>query len=180
MNLSGLTIGSLELTPTFDKNVTEYTATTENATNKVTATAESESAEIKIEVNGVEIDNESSASWNEGENEVIITVTNGANSKEYSVTVVRPYTLAFSPSGLTANETDGLSAESVSITNEGATITSVTADNENITVSEAEGVISVTCEDESVLTNDNLPITVTVIGTIDGIYASGNFQITYS
>ena len=46
--LSGLTIGALTLTPTFDPNTTEYTATTTNATNTVTATPEDEDATVTI------------------------------------------------------------------------------------------------------------------------------------
>lgn len=179
MNLSGLTIGSLELTPSFDKDVTEYTATTVNATNTVTATAEDENAEITVEVNDVEIDNGGTATWTGGLNEVVITVTNGENSKEYSVVVTKPLTFTFSPTGLTANATNGLSANSVSVTDSEAVISTVSADNEHITVSESEGTISLSCDDDTILVSDNLPITVSVVGTIGGVAANGSFEITY-
>ena len=42
--LSGLTIGALMLTPPFDPDTTEYTATTTNATNTVIATPKDEDA----------------------------------------------------------------------------------------------------------------------------------------
>lgn len=73
MVLSGLAIGSLELEPEFDSGVTSYTATTTNATNKITATAES-GAVILIEVNGVEHENGEPAEWDDGENTVVVTV----------------------------------------------------------------------------------------------------------
>ena len=86
-NLSGLTIGSLTLTPSFDPDVTEYAATTENATNKVTATPADETATVTILVGDTEIENGSSATWAPGENTVTITVTDGTVSKVYTVTV---------------------------------------------------------------------------------------------
>ena len=67
----------------------EYAVSTSNASNKVTAVAEDEDATIVIELNGVEIDNESSAEWETGENELVITVTNGTEEKAYTVTVTK-------------------------------------------------------------------------------------------
>lgn len=88
-SLSGLTIGSLSLTPEFSSGVSSYTATTSNATNKVTATPEDENAVITI-VNGeTEIANGSSASWQTGENTLTITVINGATKKTYTVIVTK-------------------------------------------------------------------------------------------
>ena len=65
----------------------EYTATTENATNKITATPTDDTAEVVIEVNDVEIENGTSATWTEGENEVVVTVSGNAPSTVYTVTV---------------------------------------------------------------------------------------------
>lgn len=87
--LSALTIGSLTLDPVFDPDVTEYEASTSNATNKVTAVATDEDAEIVIELNGVEMDNETSATWETGENTLTITVTNGDEEEVYTVTVTK-------------------------------------------------------------------------------------------
>lgn len=87
--LSALTIGALTLTPEFSSNVTSYTCTTPNATNKVTATPTSEDALITIMVGETEIENESSASWEVGENMLSITVTGDDGDKEYTVTVTR-------------------------------------------------------------------------------------------
>ena len=88
-DLSGLTIGSLTLTPSFDKDVTEYTAATENATNKVTATAADETATVTVKVGDTEIENGSSATWAEGENVVTVEVEDGTVSKTYTVTVTK-------------------------------------------------------------------------------------------
>lgn len=85
--LSGLKIGSLTLTPTFDADVLEYTTTTTNAKNKVTATPTSDDAEVTITVNDVEIENGSDATWTEGENEVVVEVTGDDGTTEYTVTV---------------------------------------------------------------------------------------------
>ena len=89
VNLSALTIGSISLDPTFAAGTTVYTAETSNATNAITATAADENAGVAITVNGDSLTNGSSATWDEGENTVVITVTNGGSSKSYTVTVTK-------------------------------------------------------------------------------------------
>jgi hypothetical protein len=79
----------LTLTPTFDSEVKAYTATTSNASNKVTATPTDEDATVEILVGETEIENGSNASWEEGENTLTITVTNGTEETVYTVTVTR-------------------------------------------------------------------------------------------
>lgn len=90
--LSALVIGAapgLTLTPEFDPDVTSYTATTSNQSNKVTATPTSEDALIEIHVGETEIENESSASWAEGENTLTIAVAGDDGEKTYTVVVTR-------------------------------------------------------------------------------------------
>lgn len=87
--LSGLTIGALTLTPTFNADTTAYTVTTSAATNKITATPEDEDATVEILVGETEIDSGDSATWSAGENTVTITVTNGDATKVYTVTVTK-------------------------------------------------------------------------------------------
>ena len=89
VNLSALTIGSISLDPVFAAGTTVYTAETSNATNAITATAADENAGVSITVNGDSLTNGSSATWEEGENSVVITVTNGGSSKTYTVTVTK-------------------------------------------------------------------------------------------
>lgn len=88
-SLSSLTIGTLTLDPTFDPDVTSYETATTNATNKVTAVAEDEDATISIKVGETPVDNEGSATWAEGENTLTIVVTNGDETKTYTVTVTK-------------------------------------------------------------------------------------------
>lgn len=88
--LSGLTIGALTLTPTFDEDTLEYTVTTTAATNKITATAEDENATVVIKNGTTTVENEGSASWSAGENTLTVTVSNGEyNTKVYTVTVTK-------------------------------------------------------------------------------------------
>ena len=75
------------LTPTFSSSVFEYTATTENATNKITATPTDTAATVEILVGETEVENGESATWSEGENVVTITVSGGAPDTVYTVTV---------------------------------------------------------------------------------------------
>lgn len=77
------------LTPEFDPDTLEYSATTENATNKVTATPTDPYASVVIMNGETEVENGASASWEEGENELTITVSGGAPDTVYTVTVTR-------------------------------------------------------------------------------------------
>lgn len=79
----------MTLSPTFDSAVTEYTATTENDADAVTATATDENAEVAIMLGETEIENGGDATWAAGENALTITVTNETATKEYTVTVTK-------------------------------------------------------------------------------------------
>lgn len=85
--LSALTIGTLTLDPAFDSSTTEYTVTTENATNTVTATATDPDAGVVIVVNGNSVTSGTSVTWENGENAVVVTVTNDGQTETYTVTV---------------------------------------------------------------------------------------------
>lgn len=89
VSLASLSIGTLTLTPEFDSDVIAYTASTSNATNAVTATATDSSASVSITVNGTEIESGGSATWNTGANTVIVIVTNGMASRQYTITVTK-------------------------------------------------------------------------------------------
>lgn len=84
-----LTIGSLTLTPAFDSEVYEYTATTSNTTNAITAATDDENAVITITVNGEPHTNGASATWDTGANVVVVTVLDGTVSQDYTVTVTK-------------------------------------------------------------------------------------------
>lgn len=77
----------MTLTPTFSEDVTEYTAETSNATNKITATPKAESFTVTILNGETEVENGASATWAEGENTVTVTVSDGENENVYTVTV---------------------------------------------------------------------------------------------
>lgn len=57
----------------------------------MTATPEDEGSTVEITVNGAELENGTAATWTDGENEVLVKVTNADNSgsSEYSVTVTK-------------------------------------------------------------------------------------------
>lgn len=77
------------MTPTFAPEVTEYTATTTNATNKIAATASDGKATISISHGETQVDNGSSVTWETGVNTLSIKVKNGAVTKTYTVTVTK-------------------------------------------------------------------------------------------
>ena len=89
VNLQTLSVGSLALTPTFDAGETKYTVTTENATNTVTAEAVDVNADVTILVNGSVLTSGSAATWESGDNIVVVVVTNGDSTKTYRVTVTK-------------------------------------------------------------------------------------------
>lgn len=75
------------MTPAFASNVTEYTATTTNEADKVTATATDADAEIAILLGETPVTNGGNATWSEGENTLTITVSEYGGETEYTVTV---------------------------------------------------------------------------------------------
>lgn len=87
--LSGLVMGSLTLAPIFDSGVTSYAATTTNATNTITATPTDSKATVEIKVGEAAVTNGAPATWVTGVNVVTVTVTNGDQTKVYTVTVTK-------------------------------------------------------------------------------------------
>ena len=88
--LSGLTIGALSLSPSFDPDETEYTATTSNGTNKVTATPEDSSAAVEIKLNGdTDVPNGTAATWRDGDNTLTVRAAGSGESRTYTVTVTK-------------------------------------------------------------------------------------------
>lgn len=87
--LSALTLGSLTLSPEFSSDKTEYTATTSNSTNTITAVPTDSNATVEIKNGDTVITSGSSATWSEGSNTVTVKVTNGSAVKTYTVTVTK-------------------------------------------------------------------------------------------
>lgn len=67
----------------------QYTATTTNSQDKVTATATDPAATIKIKKGSTAVTNGGNASWSVGSNTLTITVSGGAPNTVYTVTVTR-------------------------------------------------------------------------------------------
>lgn len=84
-----LLIGLLTLSPAFDRNVKEYTATTVNAEDAISIVTDDAFAVYHILVNGVEINNGDAAIWTAGDNTITITVTNGYEETAYTVIVTK-------------------------------------------------------------------------------------------
>lgn len=87
--LSSLAIGSLTLSPAFDKNVLSYTAATTNATNTISAVAKDGDATIEIKNGTTTVTNGAAATWVAGANTVTVKITNNGVSKTYTVTVTK-------------------------------------------------------------------------------------------
>ncbi len=87
--LTGISIGSLELTPAFAVDVTSYVAETENDEDAVSATAASGTV-VTILVNGAAHTSGNDATWESGTNTVtVIASKTGAVSTAYTVTVTK-------------------------------------------------------------------------------------------
>lgn len=163
----------------------EYEATTTNASDLITATPVAEDAEITIILNGEEIPNESAAVWDEGINSIVINVKNDGQEKDYyiHITYYPEVEFTFSPTELTADSTYGLSSDTVTIQGIDVydiSVTSATADNEHITVVANREVLTVSCDDDSIFTEEAMPFTVTVTGFRGNNPASGTFEIVHS
>lgn len=86
--LTALTIGSLTLSPAFAAGTYEYTAATSNATNVIDATAPT-GANVVLIVNGNSLANGGSATWEDGDNIVLVTVSDSTGSNSYKITVTK-------------------------------------------------------------------------------------------
>lgn len=87
--LTALSIGSLDLTPAFNAGTYIYSAETTNATNAVTATGADETT-VTITVNGTTHTSGQAATWEDGENLVVVTVSgSGLQSTVYTVVVTK-------------------------------------------------------------------------------------------
>ena len=87
--LTGITIGSLNLTPEFDAGTTSYTAETVNDEDAVSASAASGTA-VTILVNGAAHTSGQDATWESGTNTVtVIASKTGCTSTAYTVTVTK-------------------------------------------------------------------------------------------
>jgi len=86
--LRALAIGALPLTPAFDPNVTTYTARATNDSDVISAVPAT-GALVNVRANGSKIQNGGAITWMDGENPVSVTVTNGTQTKQYTVTVTK-------------------------------------------------------------------------------------------
>lgn len=88
-SLSALTLGLLAIDPAFNPDVLTYTAATTVASHPITAIKSAAAATVGITLNAVAHTNGNSATWAIGVNTVLITVTNGAATRTYTVTVTK-------------------------------------------------------------------------------------------
>lgn len=86
--LTALAIGTLTLSPTFASSTLEYTTTTSASSNTVSATAPS-GTNVVITVNGDSLTNGGSATWEDGDNEVLVNVSDTHGSTTYKATVTK-------------------------------------------------------------------------------------------
>ena len=88
-SLSALTVGSLTLSPSFNKGVFEYTAPASVASVVVSGTATAADSVVTVEAGGKVYDNGSSVKLAMGENIIKINVSNKTYVDTYTVTVTR-------------------------------------------------------------------------------------------
>ena len=91
-NLSALTLGSETLTPTFDEDVTSYSANITDASTSVTATADTTGATVEIFLNGTSKGSGTttltkSITWTANTDILTVVVDYGHSTKTYEVTV---------------------------------------------------------------------------------------------
>lgn len=84
-NLASLALGSLVLSPTFDKDVTAYATSSTNATDTLSYTTESATATVVTKLNGTAFTG-STVTWTVNTDTLDIIVTDGALTKTYTIT----------------------------------------------------------------------------------------------
>lgn len=89
--LSGLTVGSITLSPAFDGNVLSYSANATAATAAVTATPEVAGAQVAISYNGANVKNGGTVTWlaDGTAHPLTATVKNGNETVVYTVNVTK-------------------------------------------------------------------------------------------
>nr|DAI69883.1 MAG TPA: major capsid protein [Caudoviricetes sp.] len=89
--LSGLTVGSMTLSPAFDGNVLSYSANATAATAAVTATPEMAGAQVAVSYNGANVKNGGTVTWlADGKaHPLTVTVKNGNEVMVYTVNVTK-------------------------------------------------------------------------------------------
>lgn len=87
--LASLSVGSLTLSPAFNKSIMYYTATTSNASNTITAVAMDGEATIEIDVDDTSVANGAAATWANGVNTLSVVVTSGGETETYTVVVTK-------------------------------------------------------------------------------------------
>lgn len=87
--LASLAIGSLTLSPAFNKDTKSYTAPTTNASNAINAVAMFGEAAIEIKNGETTVANHANATWVDGENIVTIKVTAAGQTETYTVVVTK-------------------------------------------------------------------------------------------
>ena len=88
-SLSALTVGSLTLSPSFNKSVFEYTAPASVASVAVNGTATAADSVVTVEAGGKVYDNGSTVKLAMGENVIKVNVANKTYVDTYTVTVTR-------------------------------------------------------------------------------------------
>ena len=84
-NLTALALGSLTLSPTFDKDVTAYNTNSTNATDTLSYTTESVGATVVTKLNGTTFTG-STVTWSASTDTLEIIVTAGFDTKTYTIT----------------------------------------------------------------------------------------------
>lgn len=87
--LDSLTVGNETLTPTFSPAVLTYAITASAASDKVEATAAQAQAKIALNLNGKNLNNGSTATWESGANTLTVTVKNGNAVRVYTLNVTK-------------------------------------------------------------------------------------------
>lgn len=87
--LADLKFSNKKFNETFAAGTTTYTVTTTDAGNTITALPADATAEVEIEFKDEKYPNGTKLTWDDGENTVKVIVTDGAETKTYTITVTK-------------------------------------------------------------------------------------------
>lgn len=80
-----MALGSLVLSPTFDKDVTAYNTSSTNASDSLSYTTESAGATVVTKLNGTTFTG-STVTWTGSTDTLTLEVTAGSDTKTYTIT----------------------------------------------------------------------------------------------
>ena len=158
--------------------MTSYEATTENDSDVVTAVAADENATVEINLGIAPVESGESATWQDGENTLTVTVTNGDEETVYTVTVAKEA----APDATLSSLTIGTLTLTPTFDSDVTTYAVTTSNNQNkvtATATDEDAAIVIKVGDTTI-ENETAPTWETGANTLTVTVTNGSASKTYT